>query len=292
MTVDPRVQANDNGSVRTRATTDVFGYQDFREFLRAYYLRRKAEQKGFSFRGFSRRVGLRSPNYLKLVMDGDRNLTPELAHRFAEACGLSGEAVAYFCILVAFNQAKSAQIREQQYAMLKRFRRYRATHRLDISQDAYHSEWYIPAIRELVAHHEFSEDPKWIAKRLWPSITPQQAKTALSVLGELGMLVRDREGRLTQSETLVQTPDRPLGHHVVQFHRTMLQRAAEALDHVSRDEREIGALTLCIDEQQLKDLKIELRSYRRQLLQRYQAGERAQRVVQVNFQMFPISRKE
>jgi uncharacterized protein (TIGR02147 family) len=144
--------------VRTRATVDVFAYQDYRLFLRAYYERRKSQKNGFSLRAFSQRVGLRSPNYLKLVMDGDRNLGPDLAHRFGEACGLSGDSLDYFCILVAFTQAKSAAARAQQYARLQGFERYRAIHRLDLSQAAYHAEWYIPAVRELCVHHAFKEE--------------------------------------------------------------------------------------------------------------------------------------
>ena len=63
---------------------------------------------GFSYRSFARAAGFSSPNYLKLVIDGQRNLTAEMAARFAQACGLLGSAADYFCTLVAFNQARSA----------------------------------------------------------------------------------------------------------------------------------------------------------------------------------------
>jgi uncharacterized protein (TIGR02147 family) len=275
----------------TRATVDVFGHRDFRAFLRAYVERRKAQKGGFSVGEFSKRVGLRSPNYLKLVIDDARNITPDVAHRFAEACGLEGDAVDYFCALVAFNQAKTARERELHYVQLQSFRRYRAAHRLDAAQSAYHSEWYIPAIRELCARADFREDARWIGKTLLPPIAPKQAKQALAVLIQLGLLVRDERGRLQQAEILVETPDGPLGHHVVQFHRAMMKRAAEALDRVPRDEREIASLTLCVSEAKLRELKRELEAIREQLVQRYMADERPERVVQINFQMFPLSSK-
>jgi len=277
--------------VHTRAPVDVYRYSDYREFLRAYYEQRKREKRGMSLRAFSRRVGLRSPNYLKLVMDGARNLTPDLAVRFAEACGLSGEAVDYFCTLVSFNQAKNAKERDLHYSRLKGFRRYRDTHKLDVAQDAYHSEWYIPAIRELVVRADFLEDAKWIAKTLLPPITPVQARKAVAVLCELGLLVRDAEGALHQAEPLIGTPARPLGHHVARFHRTMMQLAAESLDRVPREDREVGALTLCISQAQMRELKSELERFEQHLLQRYTA-EDAERVVQINFQMFPLSNEK
>lgn len=274
--------------MRRRAAVDVFRFRDYRDFLRAYH-----ERGGASLRELGRQSGLRSPNYWKLVMDGARNLTPELAIRFGEAAQLSGQALEFFCALVAFNQAKTARARELAYTRLQSFARYRKVHVLDAAQQAYHSEWYLPAIRELAAREDFRDDPKWIAKTLLPSISPAQAKRALSLLHKLKLLVRDRAlGRSVITTPLLATPDRPLGHHVQTFHRTMMTLASEALDRVPREEREIASLTLCLSEQQLEALKAELEALRRALLERYYARPDATRVVQLNLQMFPLSKRE
>jgi len=276
----------------TRAAVDVFAYRDYRAFLRAYYERRKAEKDGFSHAEFSQRIALRSPNYLKLVIDGERNLTANLALRFGEGCGLRDDSLRYFCALVAFNQAKTARERNLHYEKLQGFRRFRATHKLDAAQSAYYSQWYIPAVHELCARPDFADNARWIARALLPPISAKQAAQALEVLAELGLLTRDARGRWKQAEAVVETPEGPLGHHVVQFHRAMMQRAAEALDVVPRDEREIAALTLCVSEARMYELKAELEVFREHLLQRYMKDERPERVVQVNFQMFPLSGKK
>lgn len=88
----------------TARDVDVFGYLDRRAYLRDLYLARKA--RGPSFRAFRERAGLRSPNALEFVIDGDRDLMPEMAARFAKACGLEGEAAAYFADLVVSNQPR------------------------------------------------------------------------------------------------------------------------------------------------------------------------------------------
>jgi uncharacterized protein (TIGR02147 family) len=271
------------------ARPDVFEHRDYRGYLRAFYGHRKRSEYGFSLRSFSRHAGLRSSNYLKLVMDGDRNLSAEMAGRFAQACGLRGEAADYFCELVAFNQAKTAAERERAYARIKRFRGYRRVHKLDRAQDAYHSRWYIPAVRELVASKDFREDPKWIARTLRPAISPREAEQALQVLLELELIERDQSERLVQCDPLLSTPDGPLSHHVLSFHRAMLERAADALDRVPRQEREIASLTLCLSEERASELKAELERIREELLQRYQTDADSTKVVQVNLQMFPLS---
>ncbi len=90
---------------------DVFTYTDYRAYLRAVYAHKKQHEYGFSLRAFSRRTGLGSSNYLKLVMDGARNLSAPMARRFAKSCGLEGETLDYFCELVAYNQAATTETR-------------------------------------------------------------------------------------------------------------------------------------------------------------------------------------
>lgn len=274
-------------------SVDVFQFHDYRGFLKSYYRQRKSSDYGFSYRTFARVAGLRSPNYLKLVIDGERNLSGNMASKFAQAVGLSGEGADYFCELVAFNQARTGDEKQRHYRRLTGFRGYRKVHQLDAAHAAYHAEWYIPAVRELVARSDFREDALWIARTLLPPIRPAQARAALDVLLELGLLVRDPDGPLRQESQLVQVPsDAMLGHHIANYHRAMLQRAAEAIDLVAPEEREIGALTLCVSEERMHALKTDLQRIREQLLQRYGAEENGRRVVQVNIQMFPLTGKE
>jgi uncharacterized protein (TIGR02147 family) len=275
-----------------RQVVDAFAFRDYRQFLRAYYEAGRAVGQAVTLRAFSKRAGLRSPNYLKLVMDGARNLTPSMAARFAEASGLRGEGSDYFCELVSFNQAKTAAERGSAYERLRRFARYRKVHKLDAAQEAYHSSWYLPALRELVTHRDFREDPRWIAHQLLPPIAPCDAERALATLLELQLLRRNEHGKLEQAEPLVETPGGPLSHHVVSYHRSMLERAKAALDEVPREEREIAALTLCLSRRQFVELKQHLARFRAELLQGYAAGPDATRLLQVNLQLFPLSVKE
>lgn len=267
---------------------DVFAFLDYRAYLRAFYRERKRRRR-LSYRAFSRRARLRSPNYLKLVIDGDRNLSPEMAPRFAEACGLSGEASLYFAELVAFGQAEDLEERNRVYAKLSSFRRYRAMHRLDKAADAYHSCWYLPAIRELAATRDFRADPAWIARRLEPNIRASEAEKALSTLLELGLLCRDADGRVRQSEASVTTGPETQSLHVANYHATMMAQATRALDAFPQEERDISSVTLSVGRDGLLELKRMMRRFRRELLAWSELERNPRRVVQVNLQMFPLS---
>jgi uncharacterized protein (TIGR02147 family) len=267
----------------------VFGYVDYRAFLRDFYRTQKENKRPFSYRAFAKRAGIRSYNFLQLVMKGERNLGPEMAVRFARGCGLGKAEADYFCELVAFGQARTAEERTRCYERLGRFRQFREAHKLEPAQAAYHSTWYMPAIRELVALAGFKDDPKWIAAKLTPPISPAQARDAIETLCTLGLLVREGRGRLRQADRVVTTGAGPLGHHVVNFHHAMIAQAAHALDQLPREERDISAVTLGVSERAFARIKERVATFRQELLQMADLDGAPERVVQVNFQVFPLS---
>lgn len=241
---------------------------------------------------FSRRAGISSSNFLRLVIDGARNLSASMATQFGKACGLDAAALDFFCELVAYNQAKSAAERNRHYERLSRFRPFRELHKLDAAQAEYHSHWYLPAIRELCQREDFRDDPTWIAATLEPTISAREAKHALTTLQRLGLLERNADGRLVQVQALVTTGPGPLGHHIFNYHHAMLERAGVALDRVARDEREISALTVCVSHDKMLELKQHVRNFRRSLLELAAADDSPERVVQINFQLFPLSKRK
>jgi len=269
---------------------DVFGYLDYRAFLRDFYNARKTKGRGFSYRSFSRKAGLKSPNYLKLVVDGERNLSSEMAERFAEACGLDDDEARYFVDLVAFNQATGLAERNKHYGKLTGYQRYRKAHKLDLAHAAYYSAWYMPAIRELAAHSEFRDDPAWIAEQLVPPISKLEAERSLQILIELGLLVRDGAGKLRQADVLLSTGPETRGLHIATYHRGMMERAMASIDLVPPTERDISSLTFCLGANGLRSFKERVQRFRRELLELSALEDDPEQVVQMNFQLFPLSK--
>lgn len=275
---------------RKRGPLDVFRYLDYRSFLADVYAAQK--QRGLSYRAFARRAGLGAPNYLKLVIDGQRNLTPAMAKRFAEAAGLGDEAAQYFCELVLFCQARGAAQKAQHHQRLLSFRRYRSAHKLEGAHAEYHSAWYLPAIRELITRHEFVDDPAWVAAQLLPPIKPAEAKQALATLLRLGLIERDEAGRLRQTSAVVTTGPETQGMHIASYHAEMAKRAIAAIDLVPAAQRDISALTLCLGPSGLAQLKQRIQRFRRELLELSETEPERTQVVQLNFQIFPLSAAE
>ena len=275
---------------RTHELPLVFDYLSYRDYLREAWGVLQARSKRHSYRWFSRKAGLGSPSYLKLVMDGDRNLSDDTAGRFAHGFDLGPQETRYFVALVRMNQADTTEERSRWYEELSSLPPYRATRRLDRSQYDYYALWYCVPIRELVARADFREEPAWVAAQLRPAIKPSEARRALELLLELGLLSRDDEGRLRQAEALLTTGPELRLLALRRFHQQMLRRAEAAMDSVALDEREVGGVTLRLTAPQVRHLKRRLFEVRQEVLQLDGADDGAEAVHHFAVQLFPVSR--
>lgn len=269
----------------------VFAFLDYRAFLAAHFAAVKARRPRYSYRAFARAAEAKSPNYLKLVIDGRRNLSENMAERFGRACGLQGEALEYFLDLVRFNQATGSGERERAYKRLSSLRGYQEVHPLAQAISEYHQAWYIPAIRELCARSDAKADPRWLANTLMPRISEKEAKRALTILLRLG-LVEEENGKLLRRDLQVSTGPQTHSVHLNRFHREMLSRAGDALARLGPKERDLSSVTLCMGPEGLAKLRKATQDYRRQLLALEQLEEDPRQVFQVNIQLFPLSQPE
>ena len=278
---------------KTAIAVDVFAYDNYRSFLKDWLEAAKHRNANVSFRSLARMAGFTSPNFLKLVIDGDRNLSPDSIERFQRFLKLNKSASAYFRTLVLMNQAKSGDEKflfSTQLAGLKK--PANRPQLLTQSQSDYYTTWYMVAIRELVSLPDFKEDPKWIANRLVPSITPSEAQKALEQLQELKILVRDSKGHLKQSSSLISLGEEVQSILVKKFLSVMSVRASESLNIFSYQDREISSFTMSLDQDSFdraREVIIEARKKLHHIAE--QCEGKSGRVFQSNFHLFPLSKE-
>ena len=278
---------------KVESAVSVFDYLDYRAYLRAYYEAAKRRPAGFSFRTFSKRAGLRSPNFFKLVIDGDRNLGKDTVGKFADALCLEGEAREFFADLVAFEQAADNTEKNRVFERIAASRRFRSARRIDGMFHDYLSHWYHPAIRELVARSDFHDDPKWIAEMLRPRITPRQAAHSLELLLGLGLVVKNTEtGRYELREPTLTTEHEVSALGAANFHKQMLERAMESIDTVPSAQRDLAALTVCVNPKVAVEVKRRIHQFREAMTELCDTGTDGSVVYQLNVQWFPLTRND
>ncbi len=272
---------------------NIFAYENYRIYLRELYAYLKANKPSFSYRFFARKAGFRAPNFLKLVIDGKRNLTLKSIKQFAHALDLNNQESEFFECLVLFNQATSTVEKNECYQKMTRCRRYREVRQLEKEIFKYYSNWYYVAIREMVNLTDFQEDPRWIADNLQPTISPQQAAQALKVLMKLKMLERDGAKRLHQVNPIVSTAADVQSLAVSNFHKEMMNIAALSLMTVPRSERDVTSVTVGVSQRQLPGVKKRIERFREELLKTIEAADKpSERIYQLNIQLFPLTKRK
>lgn len=269
---------------------EIFEYDDYRQFLKDYYEFSKQARRGFSYRRFSKDAGFSSPNFIKLVIEGQRNLTGKSVSKIAEAIKLSKDRAEYLDALVSFNQAETYEEKSKSFERMSKFKKFREVQGLAKEQFEFYSRWYYPAIRELVTLNDFDEDPAWIAQRIFPRLTEREVEEAVATLLRLGLIERNKKGRLVQSDALLGSGAEVKSVAVVKFHRQMLENASKSIDGVPSSERDLSSVTLGVQRDQMPKIKKMIQNFREELMAEIAgANSETEEVYQLNLQLFPLS---
>lgn len=273
--------------IEPRKTIRVFEYMDFREFLRDSYEARKKHSAFFSYRYIAGKLGVDSGT-LSRILKGERKLDPEVAGRLARIFGLDAQEQQFFESLVLYGQAKS--LTEKNHFLEKLFRlRGIKIGTLEERQYSFYKEWYYSALRELLRFHPFHGDWKKLAKKLRPAIRPIEAKRAVRLLEEIGLLAPDPVRGYRLTESVISSGEQIQALFVNNLHLAMGELALRTLQDAKPNERDFSGLTLSLSSNGFEKLKFRLKQYRREMLAMAQQDEGENCVYQVNLQAFPLS---
>ena len=252
---------------------DVLLYTNYRVFLRDYYEFKKKTVPAFSLRFFAEKAGLSSHAHLKLTIDGKRNITKNTVVKLIHGLGLDGQRAAYFESLVFFNQAQTDADKQVYYAQLLKASPRSKLHKMDSAQLRIFREWHHSAILEMVALKDFRPVPDWISLHFV----------------ELGLLVKTANG-YRQRDPLITTDDEVQDLMVKMYHLQMLKLSADMLSALPAAQRDVSALTFSIKREDFPNLKKHLQLMRKELLDFSAKAGEAEEVVQINIQLYPLTR--
>jgi len=268
---------------------ELFQYFDYREYLADYYQDRKSRHQWFSFRWFSQRAGIKSPVYLKLVIEGERNLTAKSIEQFLKVLDLPEKEARYFRHLVQFNQAKTAQNKQDHYSVLRELGNAVSEKIVDQGLNEFYSVWYHPVLRELICIADSSDSPSLIGKQIFPSLSARQVGAGIRFLEEKGFIKRRPDGRWIQSDPHLTTGSKAEPSAVRQYHQTMLEHAAQSIEAFPVEERYITGVTMGVSKECYQAVAMEYKLFREKVLRLVAADEKPSRVYQMVLGLFPCT---
>lgn len=269
----------------------IIGSTDYRDYLRAIYAHLKQTKPFFSYRYFNRKAGIRAPAFLKMVMDGERNLTPATTEKVIAGLGLHAEEADYLRILVRYNQADKDSVRNRYFAQLRKYMERRKINTLSLDQYDYFSNWYIPIIREMIPCEGFQKVPDKIREFLFDEVSREQVQDAIQILMRLQLVEFEKKGALKQRVPHLKTDDAIASLALKNYHRELMQQAIKSIERSRPNEREMQALTLSIDPAKVAAAKKRIAEFISEMRDLLQGGPSRQ-VYQLNVQLFNLTKEK
>jgi uncharacterized protein (TIGR02147 family) len=268
---------------------DIFKYTDYRKFLHDWFEEKKQENRLVSTRMIAKKVGYKSPGYLSSVIQGRNNMSLAMSLKFCAAMKLSKKECDYFQNMVLFCNAPSHKEQMVYFNKMRSFKEA-AVHIVASDQYRFYEKWYHSAIRILLDFYPFNDDYETIGKLLVPNVLPEKVEASVKLLKELKLIKKDRDGYYSPTDVMISSGYDAQGMAINMFLFNSLRLSESALGRFGRDERNFSSLNLSISGKGFKEIRQELREFRRKIM-KITANDEADRLYQFSFQLFPLSRQ-
>lgn len=272
-------------------------YTDYRLFLNDHFEFRRYETRHqlrpFSYSDFSAAADIRSPNYLKLIISGDRNLSPDMCKKFGRALRLEKVELEEFETLVSYNQAADPLERNNSLKALSELRSQRSLDAGEIDQATWEKvpgwlSWVIYALIDQ-AHIEFSIDH--LKKVLRQKASEKNIQEAIDKLVAAGD-VRIENNIPYKTNKVISNSDKIPAALVRKLQAELVYLGLESLYRDAPQEREISGFTIAMTDEEFTWVRHELRKIRKELQTKLMMAREknpGKKVYQVNIQLFPLT---
>ena len=250
----------------------------------------KVKNPRLSVRSFARQMKI-SPGTMSLVLLGKRNLSLATALKLADILEL--DAVERLSVKNELERERDVRAKAKSKTSPHEKNKSLGTtlrpnvYRIPDAQFDVMSEWYYYAILNLVQTDDFCMNPDWIAKRI--NLNPDVAKGALDALLRMNFITIEPSGKAKRTFQNIRTGEGNLNLSRRRANRQGLELAMESLDTKEFAEGDFSWMILPVNFKQVEEMKVTLRSYQRDFIDRYGLKTGANEVIRVGMQLFPLT---
>jgi uncharacterized protein (TIGR02147 family) len=275
---------------------NVYGYMDYREFIRDSVDQLRSRYK-ITNRGISKKVGVKSPSYYKeTVVDGTKNMSVEVARKFAKMLQLNNKETGYLAALTELGLAKTEY--EKSLALEKVLRlRKRSTvdsHFLEINEYTYTYSWRYTVIREMLPllsgfGNRSAEERTEMAKLLRPDITDKQIDEAIRLLESMKFVRKDRNGNYVKKDNIIRGENTPRIAHTALCQ--LVDIGKTVINQVDPESRRFKTLVLNVTKEICDMVQNKIDDFCHEILDlASKDGENGDRIYTMNIQFYPLTK--
>lgn len=270
------------------ALPQILDYLDYREFLKDYLENIKADKPWFSLRYLGGRLDVDAGNIVKMLQK-ERHLPERCLSALAAELGLNSRETEYLGLLVEFSKATQAEKIRVAYERILDLKYVRPAV-VGKQQYAFYRDWKPTAVLAMLHLDHLRKDEVEIADKLEPRITIQEALETLQLLEKLGLARKEKGNRWVANESLLTTGEGWKDIAIREYQRQTLKLSERSLEHHQPSERDISTLTFTLGPGDLEKIRELTKEFRRNILSIAAGTPAAERIYQMNLQLFPMSK--
>jgi uncharacterized protein (TIGR02147 family) len=196
----------------------------------------------------------------------------------------------YFELLVNYNQAGTYDERKRNFLKLLSMRRG-VVKQVENDKHEFYLNWYYSALRELVQVVPVNdENMSDTAKMLSPQVPTEKMRQSIELLVRLGFISKNEKGFYTQVHSAISSKGSIEPIVIQNYQISCMNLAAEAFDSFEQDERQMSTVTMSIDKDAYEIILDRIASLRAEIMETACSVSKPDRVMQLNFQFFPLTR--
>lgn len=267
---------------------NIFNYEALRPFLEdmVFFLK---HAKKIAKTKIVKRAGFGSPSYLKMIMDGERNLSIPSASKLAKALELERDEAEYFLLLTRFEQSSDQIARESFRQNLQRFRDFYDLKEVDRDHYDLFYKWYNTAILEYVGSVDEDWNIQGLSKEL--NITSKETEEALALLERLGLIAKEN-GRWRKTSASIQTPKHVESKALYCYTREMILQGLRNLDVDDHEKRNFQGLTVALTKEQFRQLSERIWNFLSEVNKETNDTRNPDGIYQLNVQLFSLLQRD
>ncbi len=266
----------------------IFNYASPRQFLLDTLSSKQKLDPEFSVRKWAKEMDLKSHTLLVMLLQGTRPLRVKHAAFLAKGLRLSSQEKLYLQALIQFEGAEDPEEKSLYELWLSDLNPGKEFRTKEVDEFMVISHWVHMAILAITQLRDFESSAQWIHARLKSKVEISEINAALTRLLSLGLLVKNKEGKLEATFNRVTTRDDVANAGARKYHQEVLKLAGEAIEKSPITQREAQSFVLSVSSDKIPLAKEMIRKFRAQFAQAI-GSDAGSEVYQMTVQFFQLT---
>jgi len=277
-----------------RNKINIFDYSDYRKFLQEFYELEKSLDPTFSYRVFASAVDMDASLLLK-ILQGKRHVSSRCIESFVQFFRFKEGKAEYFREMVAYGKSKTDEQVRRHFEALQKMRPA-SCRELDEARYRYFQQWFYPMVRSALDVFDYRgpQDSAALGESCIPKISASQVQNAVEALLQLGLAHTRKDGRIVPTEAHLKTKEHWLSASISDYQGSIAELARQSIQNTPKEKRDISTLTMALDSRQIEKIREILAETRKSIVNVVNSmpPQICDSVYQLNFQLFPMMKKE